>query len=647
MLPFFRRLTKSKAGTVIIASMFIMILIGFAVGDLSNIGSGNIGFGSSSSTLAKVGPQEVTQRQLSDAMQRRLQQVRQENPNADYASLTGEFDRILNALIDEKSLLGFAARYGFHLSKRLVDAEIAQIPQTRGLNGRFSDQAYQGFLAQQRLTDRDVREIVAASLFERLMLAPVAANPRVAVGMAAPYASMLLEAREGEVATVPIDLFKAGLRPADADLQRYYAANRARYVVPEQRAIRFARIGPQQVAGATASEQEITAYYNANRETYAAKDTRTISQAVVPDQATANAIAARARQGGTLAAAAAPAGSNAAVTSLDAQTRQAYASLAGEQAAAAVFSAASGAVVGPVQSDFGWIVAKVESVKTEGGKPLAVARAEIAAKLNADKRTQGLEELVDRVQTAVDEGSNFAEAAATARLTPEATPLITANGRSRTNPAFRAPAELAAVLKAGFEIGPNDPPEIVQLPNDAGYALVSPGEVVSAAPAPLASIREQVATDWVNAQALARARAAATAIAGRVAQGVPLAQAVQSAGVALPAVRPLATRRMEIATARSPVPPAIRTLFSLARGKSRMVEDPRSRAFHVVKVNKIVPGNALLQPGLISQMQGELRTALGDDYVGQMLNAIRADMKVDRNESAIAAEKQRLATTGG
>jgi peptidyl-prolyl cis-trans isomerase D len=67
----------------------------------------------------------------------------------------------------------------------------------------------------------------------------------------------------------------------------------------------------------------------------------------------------------------------------------------------------------------------------------------------------------------------------------------------------------------------------------------------------------------------------------------------------------------------------------------------------VVKVNKIVPGNAVLQPALIGQMQRELQTATGDDYVAQLLNAIREDMKVERNESAIKAEKQRLLTSGG
>src|SRR5207302_7409562 len=130
---------------------------------------------------------------------------------------------------------------------------------------------------------------------------------------------------------------------------------RNRYLVPEQRVLRYAMIGPDQVANVAASDQEI----------------RNLSQAVVPDQGTANAIAVKAKAGATLAAAAAPAGANAAVTSVTGQTRQAYAGAAGENIAVAVFSAASGAVVGPLHSDFGWVVVKVDAVKKEGGKTLA------------------------------------------------------------------------------------------------------------------------------------------------------------------------------------------------------------------------------------------------------------------------------------
>src|SRR3954452_23592446 len=99
MLTFFRRVSKSKIGTGIIAAIGIAILAGFAAADLSNFGSGQIGFGMSSGTLAKVGDQQVSERDMSDAMQRRLQQARQQRPDADYASIMGEFNAVLNALI--------------------------------------------------------------------------------------------------------------------------------------------------------------------------------------------------------------------------------------------------------------------------------------------------------------------------------------------------------------------------------------------------------------------------------------------------------------------------------------------------------------------------------------------------------------------
>jgi peptidyl-prolyl cis-trans isomerase D len=643
MLSFFRRVSKSKIGTWIMAMVVIAIMGGFALADLSNFGTGNLGFGMGSSTLAKVGNQQVGDREMRDAMQRRLQQVREQNPEADYATIQGDFDQILDSLVDERALIAFAEKFGFRLSKRLVDAEIAQIPAAKGLNGKFNEQAYLAFLAQQRLTDAQVREIISGSLLQRLLFTPVRAIPRVPVSLANPYADMLLEARQGDVAAVPVDAFKSGLNPTDADLQRYYAANGKRYMVPEQRVIRIARIGPEQVANVSASDEEVAAYYNSNKASYAPKETRTLSQAVAQDQKTAAAIATKAKAGGTLQAAAS--GTNAPVTSVGEQTREGYAGIAGDKAAAAVFSAPSGSVVGPIQSEFGWVVVKVESTKSEGGKTLEQARSEIAAKLTADKRKSAIEDLVDKVQTAVDDGANFVEAAGQAKLPVTATPLITANGASRSDASYKLPPELAPALKTGFDIAPNDPSEVVTLPNGQGYALVSPAQVVPAAPAPLASIRQQVAADWINGQATERARAVAQAIAAKTARGVSLGDAVKQSGAAIPPAQPLAARRIQIAMASGQVPPALQMLFTVSQGKSRMVADPQRRAFYIVKVTKIVSGNALLQPALIAQMQNELQQAIGADYESQFMAAIRAEMKVKRNDAAIEAEKRQITST--
>lgn len=644
MLSFFRRVSKSKIGTWIMAAILVAILAGFAVTDISNFGSGNIGFGGmGSSTLASVGDQTVGDREMSEAMQRRLQQVRQQKPDADYSSIMGDFETLLSELIDQKTLLAFANKVGFHLSKRLVDAEIAQIPQTKGLNGQFSEQAYQGFLAQQRLTDDMVREIISGGLLQRLVLTPVVTNARASVGMATPYASMLLEARQGQAAAFPLETFLPGLKPTDADLQSFYNSNRNRYMVPEQRVVRVARIGPEQVASLTASDQEIASYYNSHKADYAPKESRSLTQAVVPDQATANAIAAKARGGASLSAAA---GANGAVTSLKDQSQQAYAGVAGDKVAAAAFAAPSGAIVGPVQSDFGWVVAKIDSVKTIGGKSLDQAKAEIGASITADKRKSAIEDLVDKVQDAVDNGSNFNEAASSAKLTVTTTPLVTISGASRSDASYKLPPELAPALKTSFEIAPNDPPEIVTLPNDQGYAMVSPGQVIAAAPAPLASVRDRVAKDWTINQATERARAAASQVEAKVVRGEALDQAMKEVNPALP-VRPIGARRIQLATSQTPVPEPMRVLFTLGEGKSKMFPDPQGRGFYIVKVDKIIPGNALLQPGLIGRTATELQDAISDEYARQFMADVRKDMNVKRNESAIQGMKARLTSSGG
>src|SRR3954447_10312433 len=647
MISTFRNLSKSKIGTIIIAGLFILTLIGFASVGVSDFGTGKVGFGGmSSGTLAKVGDQEVDDQEVREAVQRRLQDVRQQNPNADYSTIAGDFDAILGALVDQRSLIAFADKFGFPLSKRLVDAEIAQIPQTKGLNGKFDDRAYQTFLAQQRLTDAEVRQIVAGGLLQRLLLTPLASNARLSVGMATPYASMMLESRQGDGVAIPLEPFKAGLKPTDAQIQQFYSANRNRYIVPEQRELRFATIGPDQVANITASDQEIAAYYNANQATYGAKETPNLSQAVVPEQSTANAIAAKAKAGATLPAAAAPAGANAAVTSLSGQTRQAYAGVAGDKVAGAVFSAASGAVVGPLQSDFGWVIVKVESVKTEGGKSLAQAHSEIAAKLAADKRKAAIEDMAAKLQDAVDGGHNFSEAAAMVKVPVTTTPPINASGTAPADPSYHLSPDYAPVVKSGFDLAPSDQPEIVALASKAGYVMVSPAQVVPAAPAPLAKIHDQVVSDWTNDQARQRAAAVAVAIAAKASNGMSLADAVKAAGMALPPVQPLAARRIQIAQ-NGQVPAPLRLLFSLGQGKSRMAPDPGGRGFYIVKTNTIIPGNALLAPGLISRMASQLSQTVSEEYAQQFQAAVRAEMKAKRNESAIAAEKAQLISRGG
>lgn len=617
----------------------LAIVASFAIADVSGIQMG--GSGLSSSTLVKAGSLEVTDREMDSAMQRRLAQVRAENPAADYSALVADFDPLLQGLVDQKTLQAFARKHGFRLSKRLIDAEIANIPGVKGLNGEFSQQAYESFLSRQRMTDAEVRDLIEGTIIQRLLLTPAANSPRVPIGIATPYASMLLELREADVAMVPIAAFSVGLNPTNPQLQQFYASNRNRYMVPEQRVIRIARMGPQQLAGVAASEAEIAKYYQANQGLYGARDIRVISQALVPDRNVANQIAARAKSGQSFVDAARPAGLSGEDISIGPQTRAQFTELAGAAVAAAAFGAPSGGVVGPVQSEFGWHVVKVDSVQTQGGKTLDQARAEIAAKLTAEKRITALADLVDKIQTELDGGSNFDEAAKAAGLPVVSTPLITANGVARGNPAFRFPPDLANALTSGFELAANDEPVIEQL-NDDAFAVVAPAEIVPAAPAPLATILAQVKADWIKKQATDRARVAAAAIAAKSVGQAPLADAVRQVNAALPPVRRIGARRLDASEMGENVPPTMQAMFNLAQGKSQVGTDSEGRGFFVVKVTRIVPGNALNQPRLIAEVQQEFQEPVSQEYAQQFLAAARKALNVRRNEDAIAATRKRI-----
>ena len=644
MLASFRRLSKSTVGTTIMALFLVAIVASFALADVQGILSGG-SLGGGGDSLVKVGSEKVTDRDMTRAMDRRLSQAREQNPEATYASIAGDFDQLLSALVDAETLEAFANKFGFTLSKRLVDAQIANIPSAKGLNGQFSEQSYAAFLNQQRITDKEVRMIIGNGLLQQLMIAPAVVNARASVGMATPYASLLLEAREGEVAFVPLEAFRAGLNPTPAAIEAFYAANQRRYMVPEQRVLRIAKIGAEQVASVQPSDKEIADYYNANRAQYAPKDTRTISQAVAADQATANAIVQRLRSGQSFAAAAAPAGFSAQDIALGAQTRDQFTTVAGARVAGAAFAANEGAIVGPIQSENGWHVVKIDQIQREGGKTVAEARAEISTKLATDKRKAALENIVNTVQDAIDGGASFTEAAVAAKLPIVETPPITADGRSPANPSYTLPPELAPALKAGFELAENDEPLIETLPNEGGYALVAPARVIAAAPAPLAAIRDRVTKDWMADQASQRARQLAQTIAGKAAR-VSLAEAAR--GTPIPVrVEPVNARRIQLSQFQGKAPPPLTMLFTLGQGKVRTVAGDQGEGIYVVKVNKIVPGNSLTRPTLITQTQQQMQNSLSQEYGAQFMNAMRQAVGVKRNDKAIADTKTRITGSGG
>ena len=641
MFATFRRLSKSKLGVGVMVAFLLAILGSFAMADINSFGKS--GSGQTSGSIASAGGENLTERDISDIFSRALAQARETKPETTPADLARDFNPLVDQMLTERALTAFAGDHRLLLSKRLVDAEIAKIPGARGLDGKFSENAYRIFLGQQRLTDATIRRMISADLTQRLLSAPVAANARVPLGVATNYASMLLEQRTGEVTLVAVDSMKPGLNPSAGDIQSYYDANKARYIVPEQRVLRTAQITPASVGAVTPSEADIATYYKAHSDKYGGSQNRVISQAVVPDKKIADGIAQRARAGAAFAAAAAPAGLTAEDVSVGPQTRAQFGGLAGDAVANAAFAAASGAIVGPVRSDLGWHVIRIDAIEGKPAVPLAAARGEIVAALTADKAKEALADLVAAVEDKISGGASLPEAAAAAKLTLIDTPLLTANGASRTDPAYKFDPAMARTLKSGFDLSSSDDPVVEELAGNKGYVLVGVGRIVPATPAALADIRTRVAADWIQKKANDLARASASTIAARLAAGQPMSAAIVGTRAIPP--RPLATRRISLGQAGPDAVTPLKLLFALAQGHSRMIADPQGRGYYVVKTDKIIPGNAGAQPGLIVQVQQQFQHTVGDELAQQFANAVKKDVGVKRDEKAIAALKTQLTRT--
>ncbi|HYD38882.1 MAG TPA: SurA N-terminal domain-containing protein [Allosphingosinicella sp.] len=645
MLSSFRRglMAKLMLG-VLFLTLVAMVITGFGTG---GGGLGDLG-GLRSGTVARVGDEKLASERLSDETQRQFDRIRREQPELDMAAFLrrGSMEEVLDQLIDLTAITVFGREQGLGVSRQMIDRDIAAVPAFHDLAGRFDDATFRRVLAQERLTEQQLRDDLQARLMQRQLVLPVAGSAYVPNAIARQYASLLLEQRSGIVGTVPSSAIGAGPEPSEAELAAFYRSNEARYTIAERRVIRYALFGPDQVAAATqATDAEIEAAYRQNP-AYAARETRSLSQVVLQNEAAARAFAQKVAGGTAFAAAAAQAGYAASDIALGINSREAFAAKSSPAVAAAAFGAAKGATVGPVRSPFGWHVVKVDDVILSPARPLAAVRGEIAAQVQQRKATDALSDLAGRIEEAIGDGSSFDEIVAAQKLKVVETAPVTAAGAAPGTPGWQAPAELRALLEGAFAVEPGDDPAVETVEENKLYALVSVARAIPAAAPPLAQIRDRVKADLIARRASERARAVATAIVAKINAGTPPAQAFAQARVGLPAVQTITATRRDIARQGAQVPPPMAMMFSLPRGKARLLPAPEGRGWFVVYLDRVVPGDSSKEPGLAEAVRGQFAQIIGDEYARQFTAAIRASLEVERNDEAVRKLKAELTGPG-
>ena len=641
MLQFFRNFFSSKIGVVVTLSLVVLMGLAFASGDIAS--SGAFGGVAGGDRVASVGSDRIGTAELERAATRAVEQLRQENPKLTMKDFLdqGGLDKVLGQMIDLAALRNFGESHGIHISDRLIDSEIAKINDVKGLDGKFSDQAYRAFLAKAGLTDDQLRKQIAASLMARQLLTGADLGAAVPAELTRRYAGIITESRSGQIAMLPSAAFAPKTPPSDAELGAWYKANAADYTRPERRTIRYASFTDAVRKNAPVpTDAEVAARYNASKDQYAASEVRKLSQLILPTEAAAQAVAAEIAAGKTMEASAQAKGLSVAV--LDKQTRQSLSGQTSSAVADAAFTAAKGKLVGPLKGPLGWILLRVDGVEGTAGKTLDQARGEIVTALTAEKRRAALTDFSARIEEEFDNGATLTDVAKELGVTLTETAPLTADGQIYGQAGQTAPNLLVPVITTAFSMEEEKKPQLAEVEPGKTFVIYDAGSIQLAAAPPLAEIKAQVQTDFQMAKGAELARQAAKKVEAAVNKGGDMQAAVFALGMALPPVDKLDLPRMQVQAMGEKAPPPVAMLFSIAKGSVKLMAAPQHRGWYVVKAVSVTPGQIAANDPRLGQVRDQFVKITGQEYYEQMIAAMRKDVGAKRNETAIKAVQTRL-----
>ncbi len=639
MITFFRSFFQSKVGIAVTLAFLGLIAVAFASSDVAN--SGMFGGVTGGDRVAVVGERRISTAELNTNANNALQQARAENPTLTMEEFIaqGGLDDVLQQMVSRSAIAEYGNALGLRVSDRLVDSEIMNIPAFQGIDGNFSADSFRAALRRLSLTESAVRDDLAMGLYARQLALPIGYGAQLPDSFIRRYAQLRNDTRIGSAVSIPAAAFAPEGDPSDEQLQDYYNANRADYVRPERRVLRYVPFDISAVGELPpVTQEQIARRYQRDAEVYQATEERSFTQLVVPTEAAAQAVIDEVAGGVSLEASAQSKGLS--TVNLSQVERETLESQSSAQVAAAGFGGNEGALVGPVRGDLGWYVLRVDDVTQVSGQTVEQASAAIREQLQEERRTLALNELTARLENEFRDGRSLSEAAEELGLEIQTTPPLTADGQVYGTEQT-APEELARVISFAFEKEEGGDPELAEIVPGEQFLLFDVAQVTRSASAPLAEIEEEVTLAWRRAQGMAAANAASARIQQRVEGGASLAQAVAAEDVALPAPQPLRLNRQQVAQ-QGQVTRATLLFFSMAEGTAKRVRQDEASTWFVLQLDEIQTPQIDDDGPLFASIQSQLGEAAGSEYLEQFLGAAEESFEVEMNDVAIDAVRAQL-----
>jgi len=262
------------------------ILLAFLVISFGAFGINNVITGFGSSTVARVGDQDVTVRDFQRAYSQQLNTAAQQLgkvPTTEEAQALGIPGQVLQGLAQRAVIDQLTSQLGLGVSENKLGELVRNDPNFSGTLGGFSAENFRSVLAQSGLTEAEYiesqsdaarRDQLVQSLF---ISAPV---PETAQGIVNRYSAdtrsieyILLNDRS--VPEVPA--------PSEEELTAYLAAHQTDFRTPETRTADVMTLSPEALAaGISVPDDQVVAEYERTKASLTTPERRTVRQVGLP-----------------------------------------------------------------------------------------------------------------------------------------------------------------------------------------------------------------------------------------------------------------------------------------------------------------------------------------------------------------------------
>jgi len=303
-----------------------------------------------------------------------------------------------------------AADNNIHIGDALIRGIIMSQPQFRDDDGRFNPARFNAFLSSSGWSEQKYVEALRADLIKSFLIANPAGSMKVSKTLADLSAKAESQRKIFKYIEIDPAEVKIDRKITEDEVEQYYNDFSAEFVEPETRDITVLELTFEDIAGKTpVSDEEIREFYDNNIERFVVPEKRDVLQILFADEDTAQKAAAELAAGADFYAVAEKMADQ---RREDTDLGYVAKDMLIADIADGVFEARKGAVVGPLESELGWHVVKVNDVRAGSKTDDAVARKQITEALRVEKAYESAYDVVKEIEDKIGAGASLEDIAA-------------------------------------------------------------------------------------------------------------------------------------------------------------------------------------------------------------------------------------------